>query len=75
LGHPTCHVYVAQLSTGKVWAIAQRPGGNVFLTVLAIGPDEIVLAEQDDQPLDLRQWFKRLVRIQIAHLDDIVAAW
>jgi len=70
-----CHVYVAQLSTGKIWAIPQRPGGNSFRKVLAIGPTELVLAEQDAQPVSIQSDFVRLVRISIAHLDDVVAAW
>ena len=37
-----CHVYVARLSSGKIWAVPQRPGGNSFRKVLAIGPTEIV---------------------------------
>jgi hypothetical protein len=70
-----CHVYVAQLSSGKVWAVPQRPGGNSFRKVLAIGPTELVLGEQDAQPLSIQPDFKRIVRIAIAHLDDVVASW
>jgi hypothetical protein len=70
-----CHVYVVELSTGKTWAIPQRPGGNSFRKVLAIGPSELVLAEQDAQPISIQSNFKRIVRIAIARLDDVVAGW
>jgi hypothetical protein len=70
-----CHVYVAQLSTGRTWAIAQRPGGNSFRKVLAIGSRELVLAEQDAQPISIQSAFKRIVRIEIAHLGDAASAW
>lgn len=70
-----CHVFVVQLSSAKVWAVRDRPGGNVFHKVLAVGPSEIVLAEQDAQPQSIQVWFKRIVRLDIAHLDDFVATW
>jgi hypothetical protein len=70
-----CDVYVVQLSSGKVWVVPQRPGGNSFRKVLAIGPREIVLGEQDAQPLSIQPDFKRIVRIAIAHLDDVIATW
>jgi hypothetical protein len=70
-----CHVYVVELSTGKLWAVPQRPGGNSFRSILAIGPKEIVLAEQDAMPISIQSYFKRIVRISIAHLDDLVASW
>jgi hypothetical protein len=31
--------------------------------------------EQDAVPLSNRQWFKRLVRLATAHLDDVVGMW
>jgi hypothetical protein len=70
-----CRVYVARLSTGKVWAVPQRPGGNSFRRVLAIGASEVVLAEQDARPAAIQSAFKRIVRIAIDQLDAVVAAW
>jgi hypothetical protein len=58
-----------------VWAIPPRPGANVFRKVLAIGATELVLAEQDAQPLSVQADFKRLVRLSVSQLDSIVASW
>lgn len=61
---------VVQLSTKKLWRIAP-PAGHWYLQVLAVAPTEILLAA-NDEPYDALydQYFKWLVRLDTAHLDE-----
>jgi hypothetical protein len=68
-------MFVVRLSDGKLWTIVARPG-SFYSIVLAVSPTEIVFGEIDDanNPV-LGQQIQRFVRYDLAHLDDLSAAW
>jgi hypothetical protein len=70
-----CQLLVVQLSTRRLWSVRSRPG-SVFLDVLAVSPTEVVATEIDapGRPALLQQ-VQRLVRLDLAHLDQLAAAW
>jgi hypothetical protein len=68
-------LFVVRLSDGRLWTIGPRPG-SLYMNVLAVSPTEILFAEIDDvnNPA-LGQQIQRLVRYDLAHLDDLSTAW
>jgi hypothetical protein len=68
-------MFVVRLSDGKLWTIAARPG-TFYRNVLAVSPTEILFGEIDNSgdPV-LGQRIQRLVRYDLAHLDNLSSAW
>jgi hypothetical protein len=68
-------MFVVRLSDGKLWTIAARPG-SFYMNVLAVSPTEILFGEIDDSGNPaLGQQIQRLVRYDLAHLDNLSSAW
>ncbi len=61
-------LFVVQVSTKKLWSIHSRPG-NTFTDVYAMSGTEILIGERTDAIL------KRLLRLRLDRLDELVAAW
>lgn len=71
----TCQVLVIQLSTGKLWRIPHRPA-SVFIDVMVVAQSYILLNEIDNPGApELTSQVQRLVRLDLAHLDDLEHAW
>lgn len=76
-GEGDCETLVVRLSTKQLWRIPNRPGGHASAGILAVSPDEIVLAEVDWPLPDpaYRTLIQRIVRLKTAELDVIEASW
>jgi hypothetical protein len=68
---PQCTLYVVQLSTKTVYRLASRPGGNVFGSLLALSPTEVVVAETDYPRHPPFNTIDRVIRIDLGALPNL----
>ncbi len=67
-----CRLLVLKLSTGKIWEIPYRPNAG-FTGTLAVSDREVLVGESDvTAPPNI---LERLVRLEVARLDEIQTAW
>jgi hypothetical protein len=66
-----CHLIVLRMSSASIWQIAPRTG-TAFMGVMAVSGREILVSENDAPVTGTNsQTIQRLVRIDLAKLDDL----
>jgi hypothetical protein len=71
----SCPIFVAQLSTGKVWQIPPR-SGMAYQDVLAVSNTEILVSECDwPGTSDEGAYIRRFLRFSTSSLDALEKAW
>jgi len=67
-------IFVVRLPDQHLWTINSRPGMR-YGKVVVVTPTEILVTEVDAGNVALGPYIQRLLRFDLAHLDDLAKAW